>query len=102
MKEHRQHCWLSRAHEQHQNQTRLIVASIDRLLGCHFLSSSRIKFCDLFGLARRSTSYTTKYTFKAQRPATALTMKLGLVSQAYARTFCASDDENITANERGF
>ena len=49
-KERRQHCWLSRAHEQHQNQTRLIVASIDRLLECHFLSSSRIKFCDLFGL----------------------------------------------------
>ena len=53
------------------------------------------------GGSRRSTSYSTKYTFKAQRPASALTMKLGLISQAYARTFCAADDGNITANERG-
>ena len=35
------------------------------------------------GGSRRATSYSTKYTFKAQRPATALTMKLGLISQAY-------------------
>jgi len=53
------------------------------------------------GGSRRTTSYSTKYTFKAQKPATALTMKLGLISQAYARTFCASDDAEITPNERG-
>ena len=52
------------------------------------------------GGSRRATSYSTKYTFKAQRPATAITMKLGLISQAYARTFCAADDGNITANEQ--
>ena len=53
------------------------------------------------GGSRRSTSYSTKYAFKIQRPESALTMKIGLLTTAYQRTLTALDDESITTLERG-
>jgi hypothetical protein len=83
-----------------------------RLIGCEYynicsllwirLSKNNMDIQFLInGGSRRSTSYSTKYTFKLQRPATALTMKIGLLSTAYQRTLSAEDDETITTLERG-
>ena len=56
------------------------------------------------GSSRRTTSYSTKYTFKIQRPSSILAMKIGLigkVAKGYERTFAADDDDTITPAERG-
>ena len=53
------------------------------------------------GSTRRSTAYTTKYSFKAQRPETALAMKIGLVGKAFTNSLNAADAETITPLEQG-
>jgi len=83
-----------------------------RLIGCEYynicsllwimLSKNNMDIQFLInGGSRRSTSYSTKYAFKIQRPESALTMKIGLLTTAYQRTLTALDDESITTLERG-
>ena len=50
---------------------------------------------------RRTTSYSTKYTFKAQKPASALTLKIGLLTEVHKRTLISPDDGNLSPLERG-
>jgi len=50
---------------------------------------------------RRTTSYSTKYTFKAQKPASALTLKIGLLTEAHNRTLSSADDHQLSPLDRG-
>jgi len=53
------------------------------------------------GGGRRTTSYSTKYTFKAQQPASALTLKIGLLTESFKRTLTSADNANLSPLERG-
>jgi hypothetical protein len=50
---------------------------------------------------RRTTSYSTKYTFKAQKPASALTLKIGLLTEAHKRILSSADDHQLSLLDRG-
>ena len=83
-----------------------------RLIGCEYYnicsllwirltkSNMDIQFL-INGGNRRTTSYSTKYTFKAQKPASALTLKIGLLTEAHRRTLASPDDSNLSPLDRG-
>ena len=83
-----------------------------RLIGCEYYnicsllwirltkSNMDIQFL-INGGSRRTTSYSTKYTFKVQKPASALTLKIGLLTEAFKRTFTSPDDSTLSPLDRG-
>jgi hypothetical protein len=83
-----------------------------RPIGCEYytlcsllwtrLSKNNMDLQFLVTVGNRSVHiYTTKYTFKSQNPKSSLTMKVGLLTKAAARTLTATDNDTLSAITRG-